>query len=176
MSRLRMIAGCLVLLVGGLQVWTQYRAYHYRYHPAIGTPVWQVHAFYSTPCPVCPLGRPRLGLAVGRHAARAGDRRGWGGEWNAARPYRSVWGRRPSATDVPTPDAGAWHHHLGHQEGRAAVETVCPARAGARELPGEGAPLRWPGERVAGRPTAGRERHGHYHPEPAGAGGAYGGD
>jgi type IV secretion system protein VirD4 len=45
MIRVRLIAGCLLLAVCGLQGWTQYRAYHYRYHPTLGTPLWQVHAF-----------------------------------------------------------------------------------------------------------------------------------
>jgi hypothetical protein len=45
MIRLRILAGCLLLMVGGLQAWTQCRAYGSRYHPALGTPVWQVQAF-----------------------------------------------------------------------------------------------------------------------------------
>ena len=153
MIRLRMIAGCLLLLVGGLQVWTQYRAYHYRYHPALGTPVWQVQAFsqrHALYVPWAVLGwawqwdgtRRRLQIVGGGVAS--------GTLLRPHRPVSAAATRRQRTS--PTADAGAWHHDLGHQEGRAAVEAVCPARAGARELPGEGAPLRWPGECAPGRP------------------------
>ena len=45
MNRVRILAGCLLLAVCGLQGWTQHRAYQLGYHPALGAPLWQVQAF-----------------------------------------------------------------------------------------------------------------------------------
>ena len=47
MQGFRIIAGCLVLAVGGLWTWTQWEAYHYAYAPLLGTPWGHVRAFYQ---------------------------------------------------------------------------------------------------------------------------------
>jgi hypothetical protein len=40
MNRGRLMVGGVLLALLGLQGWTQYLAYHYLYHPALGTPWW----------------------------------------------------------------------------------------------------------------------------------------
>jgi type IV secretion system protein VirD4 len=46
MSVWRLVCGSLFLLLGGLIAWTQYLAYHYGYHAALGTPLWTAQHFY----------------------------------------------------------------------------------------------------------------------------------
>ena len=45
MNRGRILAGCLLLAVCGLQGWTQHRAWQLGYHPALGVPLWEVRGF-----------------------------------------------------------------------------------------------------------------------------------
>jgi len=46
MKILRVVVGLGLMTLVGLQVWTQYKAYHYGYHAALGIPVTTVKAFY----------------------------------------------------------------------------------------------------------------------------------
>ena len=147
MIRLRILAGCLLLLVGGLQGWTQYRAYHYRYHPALGTPLWQVQAFSQRHALYVPWAVLGWAWQWDGTQQTAADRGGGRGEWHAAGPRRSVrrWDTTATARNHPRCRGMAPRPGPRKKDVRR-VEAVCQARAGARELPGARAPLRWPGE------------------------------